>query len=80
MGRACSKYEGQERCIYGFGGEIWEKEDTGVYGRIILKWIFKRLDRGHRLDRSNSVQGQVAGSCECGNEPSGSIKYAEFLD
>jgi hypothetical protein len=24
--------------------------------------------------------GQVAGSCECGNEPSGSIKWGEFLD
>ena len=24
--------------------------------------------------------GQVAGTCECGNEPSGSIKYGEFLD
>ena len=25
-------------------------------------------------------EGQVAGACECGNEPSGSIKYMEFLD
>jgi hypothetical protein len=25
-------------------------------------------------------RGQVAGSCECGNEPSGSIKRGEFLD
>jgi hypothetical protein len=24
--------------------------------------------------------GQVAGTCECGNEPSGSIKCGEFLD
>jgi hypothetical protein len=23
---------------------------------------------------------QVAGSCECGNEPLGSIKYGEFFD
>jgi hypothetical protein len=23
---------------------------------------------------------QVAGTCECGNEPSGSIKCGEFLD
>jgi hypothetical protein len=27
-----------------------------------------------------SEQGQVAGPCECGNEPSGSIKCGEFLD
>jgi len=25
-------------------------------------------------------RGQVAGSCECGNEPSGSIKCGKFLD
>jgi hypothetical protein len=25
-------------------------------------------------------KGQVAGSFECGNEPSGSIKCGEFLD
>ena len=24
--------------------------------------------------------GQVADACECGNEPSGSIKCGEFLD
>jgi hypothetical protein len=24
--------------------------------------------------------GQMAGTCECGNEPSGSIKCGEFLD
>jgi len=24
--------------------------------------------------------GQVADSCECGNEPSGSVKCGEFLD
>ena len=27
-----------------------------------------------------SKEGEVAGSCECGNEPSGSIKCGEFLD
>jgi hypothetical protein len=32
------------------------------------------------LDLSGSVQGQVAGCCECGNEALGSIKWEEFLD
>jgi len=35
---------------------------------------------GYGLDRAGSGQGQVAGTCECGNEPSGSIKCGEFLD
>ena len=32
------------------------------------------------LDRSDSRTGEMAGPCECGNEPSGSIKCGEFLD
>ena len=32
------------------------------------------------LARAGSGQGQVAGTCECGNEPSGSIKCGKFLD
>ena len=35
---------------------------------------------GHGLERAGSVQGQVAGTYECGNEPSGSIKCGDFLD
>ena len=44
-------------------------EDPGLNGRIIL-----------RLDRYGLGWGLVAGTCECGNEPSGSIKSGEFLD
>jgi len=35
---------------------------------------------GYGLDRNGSGQGQVAGTCKCGNEPLGSIKCGEFLD
>ena len=35
---------------------------------------------GYGLDRGGSGKGQVAGTCECGNEHSGSIKCEEFLD
>ena len=35
---------------------------------------------GYGLDRAGSGQGQVAGTCECGNEALGSIKCGEFLD
>jgi hypothetical protein len=49
-------------------------KDSGVDGRMILKWIFERLDGGHRLNRCGSGQGQVAGCCKCGDEASGSQK------
>jgi hypothetical protein len=50
----------------------------GVDGSIILKWIFKKWDGG--MNWIELSQGQVAGCCECGNEPSGSIKCGEFVD
>ena len=28
MVRACGMYRGEEKCIQGFGGETWKKEDT----------------------------------------------------
>jgi hypothetical protein len=50
-------------------------EDPGIDGRIILKWIFERLDW------INLAQDRDRwGSCECGDEPSGSIKCGEFLE
>jgi hypothetical protein len=35
---------------------------------------------GHVPDLSGSGQGQVAGCCEGGHKPSGSIKCGKFLD
>jgi hypothetical protein len=29
-------------------------EDPGVDGRIILRWIFRKWDRGHGVDGSGS--------------------------
>jgi len=34
----------------------------------------------HRLDRSGSGSGQVAGAYECGDELPGCIKFGELLD
>jgi len=45
-----------------------------------IKMRVEEMGWGHRLDRSGSGKGQVEGACECGNEPSGSIKCGEFLD
>ena len=37
---------GEKRGVYrGFAGET-EKEDPGVDGRIILRWIFRKWDVG----------------------------------
>jgi len=36
--------------------------------------------RGRGLGLSGAGYGQVAGTCECGNEHSGSIKCGEFLE
>jgi hypothetical protein len=45
-------YGGEERCIQ--WGNLREGEhlkDPGIDGRIIIKWIFRRLGGGgHRLD------------------------------
>jgi len=60
--------------------EIDYLEDPGVDKRIILKEIFRNGMRRHVLDLSGSGQGQMAGTCECGNEPAGSIKWQEIFD
>ena len=35
---------------------------------------------GYLLDRAGSGYGQMAGTCECGNESPDSIKCGEFVD
>ena len=53
--------------------------DPGIDGRIILRLIFRKWDVGVWGYQAGSGQGQMGGTCECGNEPSGSIKCGEFL-
>jgi hypothetical protein len=57
-------------------------EDPVVDGRIISRWIFRKWDVGAC---TGSIwlrigKGQVAGTFECGNEPSCSINCRGFLD
>jgi hypothetical protein len=54
--------------------------DSGIDGRIILRRIFRKWDLGiwTGLSWLRIVTG--GGTCECSNEPSGSIKCGEFLD
>jgi len=55
-------------------------EDPVVDWRIILKRFFSKWEGGMNLDCSVSGYGQMAGACEYGNEPSGSIKCGEFIE
>jgi hypothetical protein len=41
-----------------------------------IKMDIREVRWGHGLDRCSSEYG----SCECGNEPPGSVKFDEFLD
>jgi hypothetical protein len=42
MGRACSTLEGEERVLVGNLRERDHLEDPSIYGRIILRWIFRK--------------------------------------
>jgi hypothetical protein len=43
---ACSTYGAGERLVQGFGGETRGRETTGMDGRLILRWIFRKWDVG----------------------------------
>jgi hypothetical protein len=54
-------------------------ENPGVDGRIILRMIFRKWDvRAWTGSMWFRIEAGV-GTCECGNEPSGSIKCGEFI-
>jgi len=70
MGRACDTH-----------GKV-----KNVYTILVGKPVVKRPLGRHRRTREDNIQGDlrmerlVAGCCEHGNEPSGSINSGEFLD
>ena len=73
-----------EMCTGFWWGNLRERdhlEDPGIDGRIILRWVFMKWDVGVWTGSSwLRRERQVAGTCESGNEFSGSIKCGEFLD
>jgi hypothetical protein len=66
-------------CWWGSLRERGRCGDPDVDGRIILRWIFRKLEGVEGMDGVSSGYGQVAGTCEYGKEPSGSIKCGEFV-
>jgi len=56
-------------------------EDPAVDGRIILRWIFRKWDGAEAWTGIVwlGIGREVVGSCQSGNEPSGSIKFGECL-
>jgi len=53
-------------------------EDLGEDGRIILKSILNGIGGGLRIGLIFLRIG--SGSCVCGNQSSGSVKFRKFLD
>jgi hypothetical protein len=69
---------GERRGVHRWGNltEGDRLEDAGIDGRIILRWIFRKWGVGAWI----GLVWLRIGTCDCGNEPSGSIKCGEFLD
>ena len=70
---------GERRSVYSV--LVWRPEGRIPPGRPRRKWENNiRMDiqevgcGGYGLDRAGSGQGQVTGTCEYGNETSGSVK------
>jgi len=84
MGWACGAYGLRIGGCIGFWwgnrreGDNWR--DLGVDGWITIGWISRRWMWVYGLDWVGPGKRQVADACECGNEPSGSVKCGEFLD
>jgi len=65
--------------LWGNVGETDHWGDLGMDMRTILGWVFRKWDAVVWTGSSWLRIGR-GGTFECGNEPSGSIKYEEFLD
>ena len=70
-----------EGCTGFWWGNLRERDQWGdpdVDGRIILRWIFRKWEGVVRIGWSRLRTGQVAGTCEYGDEPSGSKNAVNF--
>ena len=75
---------GEERgCIGSWWGN-WREGDR--WGDLGVDWVdnirmdLQEVGCGYMDWIGLAQDRQVADACECGNEPSGSVKFGEFLD
>jgi hypothetical protein len=64
-------------------GDLRERrhlKDLDIDGRIVLKRVLKKRDRGSRYCIYLAQDRQFAGACERGDEPSSSTKCGEFVN
>ena len=83
IGSACSTYGGEKRCTQGLVGKLEGRRPLGrprCRSEDNIKMEIRKVEWGHRLDWSGSGYGHKGDCGKCGNEPSGSIKFGEFLD
>ena len=81
MGGACGTYGGEERVYRVLVGKPEGKRPVGRPRRRWEDNIKMDVQEVGVWTGSSWLRiGQVAGTCECGNEPSGSIKCEEFFD
>jgi hypothetical protein len=65
---------------------VGKREGKILLGRPRRRWEenmkmdLQEVEWGYGLDLFDSGQGQAAGTCKCGNEPSSTKKYWKFLD
>ena len=78
MGGACTTYGGEAYTEFWWGNlrERDHLEDPDVDARIILRWIFRRLD----VRAWAGSSWLRIGTGDCSNEPCGSLKCGVFLD
>jgi hypothetical protein len=83
MSGTCSTYRGRRGAYRILIGKCDKKEP---HARPSHRWEdnikmdLQEVGAGHGLDCCGLRQGQVAGPCEYGSEPSDSIKCGEFFE
>ena len=74
----CSAYGGEQKSTQGLGGETERKIPLG--GPRHGWEVNIKMDLQEVGCWSGSGQGQLVGTCECGNKPSDFIKCGEFFE